>query len=450
MAKLLTCFLSCSLLGLAVLSVLHAQTPSTAPAAAPSVVANPAPSAQAPDEATKKISDLVHGGKYAEAQKLTEGLLIAYPDDRRLIQAQALIQKLMAAPASPAPAVASAPSAATGSEAAPLTGMDKVDYNALIELARQAQESTDAYEQGRLMGRFMGQSVRFLQKHPEQMLLWRLRAVIAIAANRPMDGYEAGQRLLDAGAADSNDPAMQKLLAQLRNKGWLDRRGAINAQDEALRQRVGEMYGGTWYGKVAAPDNHSPMKGCVDSEINHKCLFYNFVESGQRGEIHPPQFENQRDETADFSNHTSLESYIGNSSGVPARPALKAVSWEMMPAGAAEPRDLGGKIHSTQFEIQSDGTIVVSDRTAFAGCTGNVYGVPVGPAFKDVRWEIRPAGQPARQIYSTFVEDGSQFGFSCNRPQSGEFNARYNYVIWQKTLDAGRGGSNKIQDPKRY
>jgi hypothetical protein len=76
------------------------------------------------------------------------------------------------------------------------------------------------------MGRFMGQSVRFLQKHPEQMLLWRLRAVIAIAANQPMDGYEAGQRLLAAGAADSNDPAVQQLLGQLRNKGWLDEKEA--------------------------------------------------------------------------------------------------------------------------------------------------------------------------------------------------------------------------------
>lgn len=222
------------------------------------------------------------------------------------------------------------------------------------------------------------------------MLLWRLRAAIAIAANQPMDGYEAGQRLLAAGGADSNDPALQQLLGQLRNKGWLDRQEAISAQNEALRQRVGNMYSGTWYGKVAAPNGRSPMAGCTDAEINHKCLFHNFIET-----------------------------------------------------------DNNEKIHASQFAIQSDGTIIVSDRTSFAGCAGTVYGVPVGPAFKDVRWEIRPAGEPARQIFSGYVEDGSQFGFSCNRPQSGDYKSRYNYVIWQRTLDSAPSDPNSLQNQRR-
>jgi len=41
-----------------------------------------------------------------------------------------------------------------------------------------------------------------------------------------MAGYEAGQKLIAVGAADSSDPALQQLLAQLRNKGWLDKRKA--------------------------------------------------------------------------------------------------------------------------------------------------------------------------------------------------------------------------------
>jgi hypothetical protein len=41
-----------------------------------------------------------------------------------------------------------------------------------------------------------------------------------------MPGYDAGQKLLTAGAADSNDPNLQRLLSQLKNKGWLDKQSA--------------------------------------------------------------------------------------------------------------------------------------------------------------------------------------------------------------------------------
>ena len=41
-----------------------------------------------------------------------------------------------------------------------------------------------------------------------------------------MAGYEAGQKLLSAGAADSSDPALQQLLGQLKGKGWLDKQKA--------------------------------------------------------------------------------------------------------------------------------------------------------------------------------------------------------------------------------
>jgi hypothetical protein len=37
--------------------------------------------------------------------------------------------------------------------------------------------------------------------------------------------------LLSAGAADSEDPALQNLLAQLRNKDWLSKQGMENAQE---------------------------------------------------------------------------------------------------------------------------------------------------------------------------------------------------------------------------
>ncbi len=220
MRKLARFSISAAVLSLALLAPLQAQT------------------GQAPDAATAKISELVHAGRYAEAQQLTGGLLIAYPNDQRLIKAKALIEQLISqpAPAQPAPQTSSAPQA--GEQ---LTGMDKVDYNALIDLARQAQQSTDLAEQTTLLTQFMQQSDGFVQRHPDQMLLWQLRAASAITLNEPMMGCEAGHKLLALGAADSNDPAMQSLLGKLKNMGWLDRQQAETLQASADAAREAEQ-----------------------------------------------------------------------------------------------------------------------------------------------------------------------------------------------------------------
>jgi hypothetical protein len=50
-----------------------------------------------------------------------------------------------------------------------------------------------------------------------------------MSMNDPVAGYEAGVRILAAGGAESNDPSLEQLLGQLRNKGWLN-------QQEAERQ----------------------------------------------------------------------------------------------------------------------------------------------------------------------------------------------------------------------
>ena len=185
--------------------------------------------ARASDEMTQRITDLVNAGKYLEAQALTTGLLVAYPNDERLIQTQALLKRLVPTAAVPStPAISLSAQPATGADAGHLTGMEKVDYNALIERARQAQQTTDPEQQKSSLQRFLSDSSLFLHKHPEQMLLWQIRAAAAISVNDPDAGYEAAQKLLAAGVADSNDPALQRLLAQLKNNGWLDKQGVEN------------------------------------------------------------------------------------------------------------------------------------------------------------------------------------------------------------------------------
>ena len=232
-------FILVLVLVLASVCLSFAQQLSTLPAAPNTEAASPVPPAQAPDDVTTNITGFVNAGKYAEAQQLTVALLVAYPNDPRLIKAKALIDRLLA-PGGSANAVprsnqptngATPPQAATVATAQPPTGMDKVDYDALIELVRQARQTTDLPQQEKLLQKFMADSSAFLQKHPDQLLLWQLRAATAISLNDPRAGYEAGQTLMAMGAADSNDPNLQRLLGQLKNKGWLDQQGVKKAEE---------------------------------------------------------------------------------------------------------------------------------------------------------------------------------------------------------------------------
>ena len=230
--KNLTKFLILGLtLALMYLPPLHAQTEGSMSADTRPSAASPTTPGQAPDEVMKKLSDLVHAGKYEEAKQLASGLLVAYPTDQRLIKAKTLLDKPLASSSPVDLAVSNNPQTnnvasvqpAVNTTDMPLTGMDKVDYNALIELARQAQQNADLDQQRALLKQFMDQSIPFLQRHPSQMLLWHLRAASAISLNDPMAGYEAGQKLLAMGAADSNDPNLQHLMSQLNLQGWLDK-----------------------------------------------------------------------------------------------------------------------------------------------------------------------------------------------------------------------------------
>src|ERR1700720_2465436 len=91
MRKMAKTFALASILALAFSIPVRAQTGSDAQGNANTSASNPAPAGQAPDEVMKKLSDLVHAGKYAEAQQLAAGLLLAYPDDQRLAKAKALL-----------------------------------------------------------------------------------------------------------------------------------------------------------------------------------------------------------------------------------------------------------------------------------------------------------------------------------------------------------------------
>lgn len=239
----------------------QAQTAPHTSADAPA--ADSAPAGQAPAEVLKKLSDLIHAGKYTDAQQLAAGLLLAYPADQRLIKAKTLLDKAVSSSqpadtgASANQAASSAASPAPGTNAPLLTGMDKVEYNSLIELARQAQQTTDLGQQKMLLEKFMSESRPFVDQHPDQILIWQLRAASALSLNEPIEGYEAGQELLSAGAANSNDPNLQHLMAQLNLQGWLDHKKAeIREQEKGFAWLVGTWTStwDWWWGEVHGRD----------------------------------------------------------------------------------------------------------------------------------------------------------------------------------------------------
>ena len=309
------------ILALMHLPPLHAQTEGSTSADTRPSAASPTTPGQAPDEVMKKLSDLVHAGRYAEAQQLTAGLSLAYPDDQRLIKAKVLLDKSLAAASAKAipnadpSASDSVPTPATGTSATQLTGMDKVDYNALIVLARQAQQNTDLEQQKATLKQFMDQSTSFLRKHPDQMLLWKLRVASAISLNDPIAGYEAGQKLLAAGAADSNDPSLQELLAELRNKGWLDKQKA-----EDYKNYGGVL--GTWRISWSTGDRPNEKGGNSESS---KEVFVKSETGGIEGHFLRPN--GQTDKRPEYKG-TILDSgeirwnhYLPTSDHDPERPA---------------------------------------------------------------------------------------------------------------------------------
>lgn len=226
-----------------------AQGTDPAPVATSATTAHTSPPGQAPDGVIKELSALIHAEKYSDARQVVAGLLTVYPDDARLIKAKALLAKVAGGPGSAAATPRTAPRTEIAPSAQPaatmtsnsgpptkapvlgeqpigttvnqLTGKDRVEYDALIELGRQAQQTTDLSQQTKVLQQFMAQSGVFLKKHPTEVLIWQLRAASAIGLHDRIAGFEAGQRLLAMGIADSSDPNSRRVLVQLKNKGWL-------------------------------------------------------------------------------------------------------------------------------------------------------------------------------------------------------------------------------------
>jgi hypothetical protein len=121
--------------------------------------------------------------------------------------------------------VLNAESAATASGNSPsLTGTARRQFDTLALIIEEADKAQTDVERKKLLREFLEKSEPFLKENPDQTPIWTLRAVAALELNQAKMGWEAGRKLLEAGAGDSDDLKTRKVLAALERKGWLGKK----------------------------------------------------------------------------------------------------------------------------------------------------------------------------------------------------------------------------------
>lgn len=195
----------------------------------------------ATEEDWRQIESLVQQDKSAEAVAKIDELLKTNPDDQNLKQMR---DKL-------------APTARPKAAVAGLSEDDQLELDTLIDIAREALASSNPNEQTKLLSEFLEKGKPFVAAHPDQTKIWLLRAVSALALDRPQDGWEAGQKLTALGMKQSQDPQTRQVMAKLNRKGWLNENFSEEArilqqkqiqQEQALIQNraIFDAIGGDW------------------------------------------------------------------------------------------------------------------------------------------------------------------------------------------------------------
>ena len=87
--------------------------------------------------------------------------------------------------------------------------------------------------------------MRFCRSIRKHCCFGRFERKHRFSLDEPMAGNEAGQRLLAVGVTDSTDANVRILLAQLQDKGWLDKQGMEDAEQYNWLQslKLGLAYG---------------------------------------------------------------------------------------------------------------------------------------------------------------------------------------------------------------
>ena len=159
-------------------------------------------------EAPATAALILHAAKKPVEAKaaLDEAIKLAPPDKQDKVQK---IAKLLA----------TEPTAAD--DPPPLTGAARRQLDALRLIIEEADHATLDTERKKLLQEFLAKSEPFVKENPDRISVWALRAVAAVELDEPKIGWEAGRKMLKAGAENSDDPKTRKVLASLERRGWL-------------------------------------------------------------------------------------------------------------------------------------------------------------------------------------------------------------------------------------
>jgi len=122
----------------------------------------------------------------------------------------------------------------------PADGRRKLDALMLaVDDADRAQTAGDRTK--RLRG-FMVQSNAFLDDYPFVAELWLLRAAASIELGYPETAWIAARKVAELGVADSDDPGVRKIMAQMEQRQWLGQTVPAKNGDEVAGIRVDWNY----------------------------------------------------------------------------------------------------------------------------------------------------------------------------------------------------------------
>ena len=122
------------------------------------------------------------------------------------------------------------------------TAEQRRHYNVLILVMEDAEKAADLSSRQRIMGEFLEQSAIYLKNFPDDGRVWTLRALACIELDRADDGILAARALERLGLANSAEPKITRLVANLDRKGWS--KGKTAEERRAANRRVADL--GLW------------------------------------------------------------------------------------------------------------------------------------------------------------------------------------------------------------
>jgi formylglycine-generating enzyme required for sulfatase activity len=163
---------------------------------------------------------LLKGGHPAEARTaLDDARKLAPADKQGKLDA---IAKLID---SAAPNTRAATGSAVAQPAAPdstptISSAQRRQFNVLMLVMDDADKASSIPDRQQLLGEFMDKSAGYVQDFPDDKRVWLLRALTCVELNRVDDGIMAARAIERLGLVDSEDPKVERLVANLDRKGW--------------------------------------------------------------------------------------------------------------------------------------------------------------------------------------------------------------------------------------